>query len=108
MRMHRYVGSFVLGAVLIAPAGLSAGTSFQDDHHQDDRNRDRDDNHQARYYDSKHKDYHNWDDRENRSYRQWTGENHIGNRDFDHLKRKQQAEYWNWRHDHPDDDRDRH
>jgi hypothetical protein len=51
--------------------------------------------------------YHNWDDRENHWYQQWTTENHRDNRDFSHLKRKGQSEYWNWRHDHPDDDRDR-
>ena len=40
MRIHRYVGSFVLGAALIAPAGMVGGTNFQDDHHQDDKHRD--------------------------------------------------------------------
>ena len=38
MRIYRrYVGSFLLGTVLIAPAGVSARTDFQDDHHQDDK-----------------------------------------------------------------------
>jgi hypothetical protein len=50
MRICRYVGSFLLGAALIAPAGMLAGTNFQDDHHQDDRHRDRDDKNQRRYY----------------------------------------------------------
>jgi hypothetical protein len=53
MRIYRYVGSFLLGAALIAPAGMVAGTNFQDDHHQE-------------------------------------------------------SQYWNWRHDHPDDNRDPH
>jgi hypothetical protein len=100
-------GFISLGAALIAPAGMLARTNFQDDHHQDDKHRDRDDKNQKRYYDRDHKDYHNWDDRENRSYQQWTTENHRDNRDFSHLKRKEQSEYWNWRHNHPDDDRDR-
>ena len=39
MRIYRYVGSFLLGAALIAPAGMLASTNFQDDHHQDDKNR---------------------------------------------------------------------
>jgi hypothetical protein len=39
MRIYRYVGSFLLGAALIAPAGMLAGTNFQDDHHQDDKHR---------------------------------------------------------------------
>ena len=108
MWIYRYVGSFLLGAALIAPAGMLAGTNFQDDHHQDDKHRDRDDKNQKRYYDKSHKDYHNWDDREAGAYQQWTTENHRDNRDFSHLKRKEQSEYWNWRHDHPDDDKDRH
>jgi hypothetical protein len=48
MRIYRYVGSFLLGAALIAPAGMLAGTNFQDDHHQDDKHRDRDDKNQRR------------------------------------------------------------
>ena len=30
-------------------------------------------------------------------YQRWTTENHRDNRDFSHLNRKQQSEYWNWR-----------
>jgi len=64
MRIYRYAGSFLLGAALIAPAGISAGTNFQedrhDDRHQDDKHRDRDDKqHERRNYDKNHKDYHN-------------------------------------------------
>ena len=73
MRIYRYVGSFVLGAALIAPAGMVGGTNFQDDHHQDNKQQNRDDKNQKRYYDKSHKDYHNWDDRENRSYSRNTG-----------------------------------
>jgi hypothetical protein len=105
---YRYVVSFLLGAALIAPAGMLGGTNFQDDHHQYNKQQNRDDKNQKRYYDKSHKDYHNWDDRENRSYQQWTTENHRDNRDFSHLKGKEQSDYWNWRHDHPDDNADRH
>ena len=49
-----------------------------------------------------------WDDREDRAYQRWTTENHRDNRDCCRLKRREQSEYWNWRHAHPDDDRDRH
>jgi hypothetical protein len=107
MRICRYVGSIVLGASLIAPVGMLAGTNFQDDQRHDEH-RDRDDKNQKRYYDSKHKDYHTWDDHEAAAYQRWATENHRDNQDFTHLKRKDQSEYWNWRHDHPDDDRDRH
>jgi hypothetical protein len=106
MRICRYVGSIVLGAALIAPVGMLAGTNFQEDQHHDDKHRDN--KNQKRFYDSKHKDYHTWDDRETAAYQRWATENHRGNQDFSHLKRKDQSEYWNWRHDHPDGDRDRH
>ena len=51
-RIYRYVGSFLLGAGLIAPAGLGAGVYQQDDRHQDDRRREN--KHQKRYYDRDH------------------------------------------------------
>jgi hypothetical protein len=105
-KYRRYVGSFLLGTALIAPAGVLANTNFQDV--QDDKHRDRDDTNQKRYYDKKHKDYHTWDDREAGAYQRWSADNHVDKRDFSQLNHKQQSEYWNWRHDHPDDDRDRH
>ena len=69
---RRYVGSFLLGAALIAPAGLRAGVYQQDDRHQDDRRREN--KHDKRYYDRDHKDYHDWDDREESAYRNWRQE----------------------------------
>jgi hypothetical protein len=41
---------------------------------------------------------------EGRAYDRWTTENQRDNCDFSYLKRGEQSEYWNWRHDHPDDD----
>ena len=78
------------------------------DRHQDNKQQNRDDKNQKRYYDKSHKDYHNWDDREAGAYQQGTTENHRDNRDFSHLKPKEQSEYWNWRHARPDDDKGRH
>ena len=34
-RMHKYLGSLLLGVVLIAPVGLQAGNNFRDDSRQD-------------------------------------------------------------------------
>ena len=107
MHIYRHVGSLLMGAALLAPAGR-ASTNFQDDQHQDDRHRDRDAKDQKRYYDKNHKDYHTWDDREVGVYQRWATDNHIDNRDFSHLKSKQQAEYWDWRHEHPDNSADLH
>jgi hypothetical protein len=107
VRVYRHIGSLLVALALLAPVGMVASTNFQDDH-QGDKHRDRDANNQKRYYDKNHKDYHTWDDREAGVYQRWASDNHIDNRDFSHLKGKQQAEYWNWRHDHPDVDADRH
>jgi hypothetical protein len=46
----------------------------------------------VRVYDSHHHDYHNWDDREDQAYRGYLVERHH----------REQANYWNWRHSHPE------
>lgn len=61
---------------------------------------------QIRVYDRDHKDYHNWDDRENSAWMQYQSENHVKQHDFKKANKKEQSSYWNWRHDHPDHDRD--
>jgi hypothetical protein len=58
----------------------------------------------VRYYDADHHDYHRWDRDEDRTYHNYWNERH-GNepyRDFTKLNADQQKDYWNWRHDHPD------
>lgn len=99
-RMQWYLGSLLMGATLLLPVGLRAATNLQ----QGDRQEA-----QKRYYDRNHKDYHSWDDREDGSFRRWmTKEKHKVYRPFTKLKRREQSEYWEWRHAHPDDaDRDR-
>jgi hypothetical protein len=57
---------------------------------------------QVRVYDPGHKDYHNWDEREDRAYRHYVEERHEQYRKYDKLKEKEQRDYWNWRHSHPD------
>lgn len=104
--MHRgfkKLSSMLLSAVLAAPLALMA--SAQD---RDDRNKDHDkraDN-AKRYYDKRHKDYHNWDDNEGRAYQRYQAERNE-KREFTRLNSRQQASYWDWRHTHPDTDRDR-
>ena len=92
---RRYVGSFLLGAALIAPAGLWAK----------DKNQNCPD---KGYYDRDHKDCHTWDDHEGRAYQSWEEAQHKTHREFSRLKANEQSEYWKWRHEHPDDDKDRH
>jgi hypothetical protein len=89
--MNRYFCALLLGSALLAPVGLRA-----DDHDRDHR-----------YYDAYTRDYHNWDDREDRAYRHWLEEQHRAYRDYAHASKKDQKEYWKWRHKHMDWD-DRH
>jgi hypothetical protein len=53
-----------------------------------------------RVYDPVHKDYHTWNDDENRRYREYLEEHHEKYRDYSRLSKKRQKEYWQWRHDH--------
>src|SRR5437868_5867083 len=57
-----------------------------------------------RVYDAKHRDYHDWNENEDRAYHSYMNEKHEDYRDYDKLTREKQTEYWEWRHDHPDED----
>ena len=96
-RGYRYLSSLLLGAALAAPAAMMAVASPQDDRNHEKREREND----KRYYDKGHKDYHNWDANEGRSYRRYQTERHQ-KRTFGRLNHRQQTSYWNWRHSNPD------
>ena len=85
--MHRILtlSAFLVGASLIAPAVLKA-----DDHHE------------KRYYDRGGRDYHSWNNQEDRAYRAYLEEQHRDYREFNRENRVRQTEYFRWRHDHPD------
>ncbi len=52
-----------------------------------------------RYYDGGHRDYHEWNDAELGFYNRWTVETHRPpNREYRRLKKNEQRDYWNWRH----------
>jgi hypothetical protein len=87
-----YISSLLLAAALAAPVAIMATPG------------PRDDGVQIRVYDSRHKDYHNWDDRENNSWGIYLTNNHKKNREFSKSSRREQSNYWNWRHSHPDRD----
>jgi hypothetical protein len=57
-----------------------------------------------RVYNKEHKDYHNWDDNENRAWGQFLTENHRQSHEYAKSNKKEQSEYWNYRHSHPDKD----
>jgi hypothetical protein len=89
-RAHRYIASIFLTAALAAPVTIVAAPVSQEGHDQN------------RVYDKGHKDYHNWDDNENRAWGQWLTENHKKSHEFSTANEKEQSQYWNWRHAHPD------
>jgi len=57
---------------------------------------------EPRVYDNVHSDYHNWNTDEDRRYREYLNDHHQKYREYSRLKRKQQNQYWQWRHDHDD------
>jgi hypothetical protein len=99
-RPHRYLTALFLTAALAAPLSSVAAPTPQDDHDRD---------HQNRVYDKQHKDYHNWDDNENRAWNQYLSDNHRESREYSKSNKREQSQYWNWRHAHPDNhDNDKH
>jgi len=57
-----------------------------------------------RIYDEPRRDYHQWNRGEERSYRFYMTERHRGYVEYKRLDRRDQDDYWFWRHDHPDRD----
>jgi hypothetical protein len=91
-RAHRYVSAVFLTAALAVISGpIVAAATPQDSV-------------QVRVYDSKHHDYHNWDEREDRAYRDYLTERHDSYLAYEKQNHKFQNNYWNWRHSHPDHD----
>ena len=90
-RPYRFVSSLFLAAVIAAPVSTIAAPVPQAGV-------------QLRIYDRDHKDYHNWDDNENRRWGLYLQENHRKDHDFRKANRKEQSEYWKWRHEHHDAD----
>jgi hypothetical protein len=65
--------------------------------------------HSYRVYDPYYTDYHEWNNDEVVYYNRWANETHRdAHRDFRKLPPEEQKEYWTWRHNHADHDRDHH
>ena len=84
MMVRRTLSAFTLTIALVGPAlvptaALAQGVS-------------------VRVYDRSHKDYHQWNDDEDRTYRQYLTQNHRSYRPIAKTSRKQQAAYWQFRH----------
>lgn len=87
----RWINSFALAAALAAPVVVVAVPKPQASV-------------QVRVYDRNHKDYHNWDDRENTAWNSYVSENHKKQHEYKRASKKEQDNYWAWRHSHPDND----
>jgi hypothetical protein len=85
--MHRFLILTLLfaGSAMVAPLAMRA-----DEHHE------------KRYYDRDGRDYHTWNDHEDRAYRIYLGEQHRDYGNFAREKAARQREYFRWRHEHPD------
>jgi len=88
--MFKLATSILLGAGLMLP--LVAQDRDRDDHH------DRRD----RYYDNDRKDYHEWNEGEQRAWHRYWEQQHRAAIDWQRAKEEQRREYWRWRHEHPD------
>jgi hypothetical protein len=88
-RTHHYIASLFLAAALAAPVSILAAPTPQAGV-------------SVRVYDRNHKDYHNWDDHENQQWGIFLSNNHRDAHEYSKANRKEQSEYWNWRHSHPD------
>jgi hypothetical protein len=91
-RVSRYISLLFLATAIAAPALVGAGAKAQEASVQ------------VRVYDRDHRDYHNWDDREDRAYRRYLVERHRSYQTYQRQHYKVQRHYWNWRHSHPDRD----
>src|SRR6267143_2727922 len=69
-RTRQYIASLFLTAALVAPVAIMAAPAPQEA------------NVQLRYYDKHHKDYHNWDNHENRAWGQYLTQNHRNSHEF--------------------------
>lgn len=88
-------GSSSLSAVLLAAALAASAASLACEHHY------------YRVYDPYYTDYHVWNHDEDDYYRSWASETHRDpHRDFRKLPANEQKDYWTWRHNHGDHDRD--
>ena len=92
-RADRYIASLFLTAALMAPASIVAAPGPQD----------RDAKDQGRVYDKDHNDYHDWNNNEKNAWERYQREKHVKeHHDFSNADEKERADYWNWRHNHPD------
>jgi hypothetical protein len=80
--MRQYIGSLLIGLTLVGSASACVA--------------------RVRVYDEPRRDYHRWDGGEERAYRAYLAERRREYVEFRRLNKREQEEYWEWRHGHPD------
>lgn len=83
---------FALATPVVTPIALAAPVQDRDDH-------DRDDRAHHRYYDPEHRDYHEWNNTEQRYWRDYWVYEHHPYIDWDRASDEQRRAYWHWRHE---------
>jgi hypothetical protein len=88
--------------LLIVPlaTGLIVSTNLMAQDHDDHRDDHHDDHHHV--YDRHHKDYHDFDEHEERAWRIYWQQRHHAYVDWDRANERQRQAYWDWRHGHSD------
>ena len=90
------------GLILLG-VGLMLPLAARPQHDRDDQRREeRREEHRERYYDNDRKDYHEWNESEQRAWHRYWQEQHRAAIDWQRAKEQQRRAYWRWRHEHPD------
>jgi hypothetical protein len=79
----------ILGGLLMAASVVAPVAVMADDHH-----------HEKRYYDRDHRDYHYWNDGEDRQYRAYLVEQRREYVPFVKVNSRRRHEYFRYRHEH--------
>jgi len=85
--MFKWTGMILLSAGLMLPLAAQPQRDHDDEH---------------RYYDRDRKDYHEWNEGEQRAWRRYWEERHREALEWRRANEEQRREYWRWRHEHPD------
>jgi len=94
MHRLRLLAGLFLSAALLAPVVVRADG---DDHPYNKRYYNN-----RRYYDREGRDYHTWNEGENRAYRFYLNDQHLPYREWRAVRGPDQGAYFRWRHTHPD------
>jgi hypothetical protein len=86
--------------ILPISAALIFSTNLMAQDRDDHRDEHRDERHHV--YDAHHKDYHDFDEHEDRAWRVYWERRHHAYIDWDRASAAQRQAYWDWRHDHSD------